>query len=173
MLALIDTGASRSLIRHDVAVKLMKKMRKTPEFQPADCVLTSVTGHGINIEGMMEVIIPGVGLITLYVIRDMTPQCLIGIDQLYRHDFTLTGGGLHWGEAVFRLVSTPQEGGAYLALAAVHPTTPQSLPPGKPAIRISVSQDHLTDAPTVPAVYSSHTKDSHHRSAPGTDNRDQ
>ena len=173
MLALIDTGASRSLIRHDVAVEMMRRMKRTTEFQPTNCVLKSVTGHGIDIEGMTDILIPRVGLVTFQVIRDMAPQCLIGIDQLYRHDFTLTERGLQWGEAVFGLASTPQAGGAYLALTAVQPTDPQTLPPGEAAIKTPVSLDGFITTPAVPAVTSSPTKDSQYSIAQGADTKDQ
>ena len=101
MLALIDTGASRSLLRRDVAKLVLNGMGRPAVFKRAECVLTSLTGHGIEIVGELELIVQPVGLVKFLVVKEMSQACIIGIDQLNRHGYTLSGKKFTWGRAEY------------------------------------------------------------------------
>ena len=110
MLTLIDTGASKSLIRRDVAVNVLNGLGRPAVFQKCKEVLTSVTGHGLEVVGKIELLIQPVGLVSFLVVSAMSQECIVGMDQLKRHGYCVTDtpvGKFTWGRAEYLLDEKP------------------------------------------------------------------
>jgi hypothetical protein len=110
MLTLIDIGASRSLIRRDVAVKVLNGLGRPAVFQRGGDVLTSLTGHGLEVVGQVELLVQPVGLVLFNVVQAMSHECIVGMDQLKRHGYSLMDrpvGKFTWGRAEYLLDEKP------------------------------------------------------------------
>jgi hypothetical protein len=104
--ALVDTGASVSAISRDLAIKIFSAEGRPYLLHKVKTSVTSATGHGLHICGLMETKVSCVGVISLYVVRNLSNhQCILGWDMLSKHGFDLNETNLQWGEATFKLGS--------------------------------------------------------------------
>ena len=103
--ALIDTGASISVISKDLARQLCTQEGRPYLLTKSDNDVTSATGHGLEICGLFETKVGGVGAISFYVVQNLSNHhCLIGWDALNRYGFKLNTDELQWGNSTFPLV---------------------------------------------------------------------
>jgi hypothetical protein len=64
--------------------------------------VTSATGHGLSLCGVLEVTVSGIGSATFHVMRDpANHQCIIGWDMLSKYTFRLDTSELSWGTQVY------------------------------------------------------------------------
>ncbi len=103
--ALIDTGASISVISKDLARRLCTQEGRPYLLTRTDNDITSATGHGLEVCGLFETKVGGVGSVSFYVVQNLSNHdCLIGWDALDRYGFKLTSNELWWGETRFPLI---------------------------------------------------------------------
>ena len=101
--ALVDTGATRSLLRRDMAVKVLNQNGRPAVFKRCTDTLTSLTGQNITVIGQVELVVQPVGPVNFIVVKDMSQEALLGIDQLRRYDYNLDSRTLQWGRGTFWL----------------------------------------------------------------------
>ena len=81
MKALIDTGASRSLLRSDVLGYVQKASHLRTVLQKGPCLQT-LSGHKLDILGITEVPVAQVGNITVHIVHNMRHELILGTDSL-------------------------------------------------------------------------------------------
>jgi hypothetical protein len=96
--ALVDTGASISVITRDLAIKVFSAEGRPFLLQKVNTSVTSATGHGLSICGTMDSKVSCVGAVSFYVVRNLSNhQCILGWDALGKHGFELNETTLQWG----------------------------------------------------------------------------
>ena len=80
--ALIDTGASRTLISECVAVKTLKQLGQKLIFKKPDTCLLSITGDLMQVIGEIDFYVKNVGTVTFLIVKQMSHDVVIGIDEL-------------------------------------------------------------------------------------------
>ena len=101
-LSLVDTGASRTLIRWDVARELMsaggqRHIRKCSER------IISLTGNALDIVGEVE-LQSQVGPLRFVIVKDLSHEAILGYDQLARYGFQLNESTLTLGTGTLGLL---------------------------------------------------------------------
>ena len=111
MLALADTGASLSLLRGDVARRVMRLQGRPFKLTRCKLALVTLSGDQLSIEGQLEVAIPDVGVARFIVVKTMNHDCILGWDQMSRYGwaFDSSHGVMRWGG---RLFATETNGGS-------------------------------------------------------------
>ncbi len=104
-LALVDTGASCTLVRQDVAEETLRRCKRPLCYGKATDYITSVTGNPLDILGTVDFMIPNVGVITAFVVKDMSHEIIIGYDVLTKYGFFLNPEYLLWGNDIFNFCS--------------------------------------------------------------------
>ena len=100
--ALVDTGASISVLLRDLARDIFKSEGRPFLLARTMAKVTSATGHSLGIMGTLEVKVSGVGVISFHVMKEPTNhQCIIGWDMLQKHGFQIDSSNLLWGQQVF------------------------------------------------------------------------
>jgi len=94
----MDTGASRSLIKWSVAEKIMELQERQIDLRQCCERLASLTGHPLPALGYVDLEIPNVGTVTFIAVQDLSRDCIIGIDQIDRHNGTITRDTITWGQ---------------------------------------------------------------------------
>ena len=118
--ALVDTGASISVISHDLARQICTRGGRPYLLNRVTANITSATGHGLCILGQLETKVGDIGIVSFYVVRNLSNHnCIIGWDILQQYGFELNSNELIWGETTYQLVpySTTE------TVATVKPTT--------------------------------------------------
>ena len=118
--ALIDTGASISVISEDLARRLFQRQGRPYLLMQTTTCVTSATGHGLLIKGQLETKVSGIGVVSFYVVRNLlNHHCIIGWDLLNLYGVDLTSTEITWGGKSFPLVpySVPE-------LSAIEPIDP-------------------------------------------------
>ncbi len=82
--ALVDTGASRSLLRQDRLKKVTGSTGRSMIMRPVGN-LVSVTEQPLKVLGCTEVRVQGVGPVTVTIVPSMRHEMILGWDQLCRH----------------------------------------------------------------------------------------
>ena len=100
--ALIDTGTSISVISKEMAQKVCTQEGRPCLLTQTNVQVTSATGHGLSLCGVLEVTVSGIGSATFHVMRDpANHQCIIGWDMLSKYTFRLDTSELSWGTQVY------------------------------------------------------------------------
>ena len=96
--ALIDTGASQSLLRKDQLEAIARKTGRQPLVSPVES-LVSMTEHQIDLLGSTEVQVEAIGPVAVTVVRSMRHDMILGWDQLARYGVTLDSrqSTMRWG----------------------------------------------------------------------------
>ena len=104
--ALVDSGASISVISSTLARQLFTREGRPYLLTRADTTVTSATGHGMQLQGLLETKVSGVGVVSFHVTKDLSNhQCILGWDQLSRYGGELTEKRLLWGSKCFQFTS--------------------------------------------------------------------
>ncbi len=74
--ALVDCGASRSLLRLDVYKHIMRSTHSNMLLKPSP-PLKSITGHKLNIIGETEIVIANAGAVTVLVTTDIPHELVM------------------------------------------------------------------------------------------------
>ena len=106
-IALIDTGATRSLMRRDVAINNMKKLGRPLVFKPTTQIITSLTGDTLKVYGIVQFNLDNVGVLEFLVVDNMAHKAIVGYDMLKEHGYRLDEQHLRWGGARFPLLNPP------------------------------------------------------------------
>ena len=116
ILALIDSGASRSVVRRKEFMELCKHVGRSPILSKA-VELIGVTGHDIKVKGATQLPIDQVGPIDFIVVEDINHPMIIGRDILraYKAIIDYDQGVLKWNDRTWPLLPQPS-GGAILTL---------------------------------------------------------
>lgn len=103
VLALTDTGASLSLLRGDVARRVLNAQGRPFRLAKCQVALVTLSGDRLNTEGALEVAIPGVGVVRFIVVQTMSHECILGWDQLHRHGWAFDSNKavMRWGGRLF------------------------------------------------------------------------
>jgi len=88
-LCLADTGASVSLLRGDVARRVVSRLGRPFTLTRCTLALVTLSGSQLNIEGKIELNVEGVGSVSFVVVKDMKHECILGWDQMRRHGWAL------------------------------------------------------------------------------------
>ena len=110
ILALIDTGASRSVVRRYDFEKLCKSVGRSPILTKA-VQLVGVTGHDVKVKGSTQLPVKFVGPLELIVVEDINHPIILGRDVL-RKDKAIVdydSGMLFWKSHTWPLL--PQSSG--------------------------------------------------------------
>ncbi len=89
MYALVDTGASMTCLRSDIARTVLQSQGRPYSLMKHDVPLLSVTGNAMLTEGEIELCVDKVGPVRFIVVKNMTQGCLIGWDQLKCHGWDI------------------------------------------------------------------------------------
>ena len=117
-MALIDTGASMSLLSDEVCRKVFRRWGRAFRLLNSDAKLTTLGGHALRVrgvsnssvgEGRVEFEIEGVGVVSFVVVCGIKHDAIVGWDMLHHHGWALTDSGgaedatLLWGQRAFSL----------------------------------------------------------------------
>ena len=102
--ALVDTGASRSLLHRDVAINLLSCLGRPLILKRIKNDITSLTGNLLETLGSLEIMIDGVGIVEFIVVKCMPHSCIIGYDQLVKFGYVLKPDTLHWGSSEYKVM---------------------------------------------------------------------
>ena len=107
VLALVDTGASLSLLRGDRAREIMYKRGRPFILTKCNLALVTLSGDRLNVEGCLEALVPEVGLVKFVVVKNMAHEAILGWDQMSRYGWSLdsTNEMMKWGSTYFSIVS--------------------------------------------------------------------
>ena len=86
--ALIDTGASRTLLRLDVFEQLKRATHRITFLKPGPD-LTTVSGHAIRVYGTTEVHVNNTGAINVCVVDNISHEMILGDDALRKGKCTI------------------------------------------------------------------------------------
>ena len=117
MLALIDTGASMSLLSDEVCKRVFKGMGRAFRLLSSDAKLTTLGGHPLRVRGRVEFEVEGVGVVSFVVVSGVKHDAIVGWDMLHHHGWALTDSGgmedatLLWGQRAFPLSNAIMEMG--------------------------------------------------------------
>ena len=89
IVALVDTGASRTLLRQDVFKNLCSQSSRMPILRRDNTNLQSVTGQTLEVLGFTEIAVQNAGNIQVHVVANLPNQMIIGIDALVKGDASL------------------------------------------------------------------------------------
>ena len=116
--ALVDTGASISVINKELAQQICTKEGRLYLLTKTHATVTSATGHGLQICGTLEAKVSGIGTVSFHVVQGLSNHsCIIGWDELQKHGFQLNKSEIRWGNTVFQLDSYTKQG-----IAEIHHT---------------------------------------------------
>ena len=106
--ALVDSGASRTLLREDVMKEIFRRSGRPAVLSPVGA-LVSLTEHDIGALGATEVSARGIGPIAVTIVRSMRHQMVLGWDQLVRHGVCLDSSQpkMKWGCCELELQHAP------------------------------------------------------------------
>ncbi len=106
-MALTDTGASLSLLRGDVARRVMLKQGRPFKLTRCRLALVTLSGDQLSIEGQLEVAVGDVGVVSFIVVREMKHECILGWDQMSKHGwaFDSTQEVMRWGGRLFATIN--------------------------------------------------------------------
>jgi hypothetical protein len=91
-MALVDSGAGRSLLREDIFRKISKREQLFSPNVPVD--LYDVNNKQLNTIGVvkLEIVVLGDTLLQEFiVVKAITEDCILGLDALYGHSFIFDG----------------------------------------------------------------------------------
>ena len=108
--ALIDTGASCTLIRSDVAERILGNRKR--HLRRCDVRLKSVTGESLYVLGKVE-FTSQIGPIEFVVVKDLPHEVILGYDQLCRHGFVLGPDVLQLGGISLKVIDMHTQGSLY------------------------------------------------------------
>ena len=116
--ALVDTGASISVINKELAQQICTKEGRPYLLTKTHATVTSATGHGLQICGTLEAKVSGIGIVSFHVVQGLSNHsCIIGWDELQKHGFQLNKSEIRWGNTVFQLDPYTKQG-----IAEIHHT---------------------------------------------------
>ena len=101
----MDTGSSRTLVREDVALKIMRDINRLQTLQRTFVKLISLTGNNIDSLGEVEFILDDIGIVIFLVVNHMLHEIILGIDELQEKEYHLDGTFLIWGGKSFSLLA--------------------------------------------------------------------
>ena len=105
----MDTGASLSLLRHDVACEVFKRCGRAFRLKASDVRLTTINNVPIDVLGTAEFLVERVGPVQFQVLKGIKHEAIIGWDQLHKHGWALSDGktqAMLWGQRAFDLEVT-------------------------------------------------------------------
>ncbi len=95
-----------------MALKVLKELKRKPLFRKVDTCVTSLTGDKITFVGEIEFTLDTIGLVTFLVVKQMSHEIILGIDELGKHAYYLNNDFLIWGQDVFPLIDTARSLGS-------------------------------------------------------------
>lgn len=106
-LALTDTGASVSLLRGDVARRVLLAQGRPFKLTRCRLALVTLSGDRLTIEGELEVTVSGVGIVRFVVVKTMNHECILGWDQMSRYGWAFDSNleVMRWGGQLFALTN--------------------------------------------------------------------
>ena len=78
----MDTGASRSLLRGNKFMEIVRASHRSPILFPTSHQLQSLTGEQIRVWGTTQIDIADAGPITVYVVDNMSNDLILGVDAI-------------------------------------------------------------------------------------------
>ena len=81
---MIDSGASRTLLRSDMFNDIAMKTHRPLLIRRAPCALQSVTGHTLPVKGLAQIKVDGAGIIEVYIVDKLAHEMILGVDSLHR-----------------------------------------------------------------------------------------
>ena len=96
--ALVDTGASVSVISKDLAQRIFTQEGRPYLLIKAHRTITGASGHGLQLCGLTEVMVRDIGIVSFHVIKNLQDHhCILGWDLLNEKGFSLDDKELVWG----------------------------------------------------------------------------
>ena len=99
--ALVDTGAQISVLKTNIARKILTNSGRAYALQPTDERIRAASGESIKVHGRLEVHIEGIGKLN-FLIADIIHDVIIGWDYLNKFGVILTENELTWGGMPFK-----------------------------------------------------------------------
>ena len=103
----MDSKASHFLILSDMASRVCRGRGRAFVVKSTTVPLITLSGHPLEVEGIIELEVPHVDPISCTVVRNMGHEAIIGWDQLHRHGWAMEDSHsectLRWGQAIFRI----------------------------------------------------------------------
>ena len=125
VLALVDTGASGTLLRREIFDRICQSSHRIPTVRPSNVALQSVTGHPLQVLGTTQVMLEGSIPLSVTIVDKLPQEMILGSDELVRGAgrLDLVSGTMLWFDRCWDLHLSP-----YLPPAQLAHTAPATHP---------------------------------------------